>query len=174
MGTRNIFTVVPVPKSKIRRQVPVVSSLTQVAIVKLLRPLTMPLGRVTWSLLPSRLTALPACPATQVGPFTSVPLRLFPDESIAVVPLVELNWYQAIWPLEGGGVAVGVGLGPTVGVLVRVGVGPTLPSPDGTVISVVSAWGCPRLGVLSAFQLSFWMRVVRSVRPHSPFGLFTP
>src|SRR6266508_328535 len=39
VGVRNILTVVPVPKSKIRRQALVVSSLTHVAIVKSLRPL---------------------------------------------------------------------------------------------------------------------------------------
>jgi len=86
-----------------------------------------------------------------------------PEESIALVPLVESNIYQA-W----------VGFAPGVGVGVGVGVGPMPPSPDGTAMSVVSARGAPRLGVLSAFQVNFWMRVVRSVRPQSPVVLFTP
>src|SRR6185295_11410652 len=157
-GVRNIFTVVPVPKSKIRRHALVVSSLTQAAIVKLVSPLTTPAGMVTWSSVPSRLTACPACPVTNVGPLTSVPFLPLPLLSFAFPSKV----YWTIGPVEGVGVTEGVGVGPTP------------PSPDGTLILVVSARGCPRLGVLSAFQLNFWMRVVRSVRPQSPFGLFTP
>src|SRR5512134_3204285 len=89
LGTRNMFTVVPVPMSKIRRQAPVVSSRTQVAMVKFVSPLTIPPGRLTCWLAdppapPARFTACPTRPATNVGPLTSVPLRPAPLASFAL------------------------------------------------------------------------------------------
>src|SRR5689334_18922908 len=67
LSVRNMFAVVPVPKSKIRDQVVLADGFTHVEMVKFVRPLTMPEGSVTYSLEPLSLTALPIRPATR-GP----------------------------------------------------------------------------------------------------------
>src|SRR5262245_50410094 len=77
LGVKNILAVVPVPKSNSRRQLPVVSSRTQVATEKAVAPARMPLGSDTYCEVPERFTALPVRPATHVAP----PL------SVAVLPL---------------------------------------------------------------------------------------
>src|SRR5258708_25749934 len=51
-GVRNMFVVVPVPRSKMRRQALVEVSLTQVAIVKSFRALTLPAGQAPDWLVP--------------------------------------------------------------------------------------------------------------------------
>src|ERR1041385_3257300 len=63
----NMFTVVPVPKSKTRAQVSLDAGLTQADTVKADRPLTIPAGRLTYSPPPLSLTALPSCPEAR-GP----------------------------------------------------------------------------------------------------------
>jgi len=56
------------------------------------------LGISTWSLIPSRLNALPDLPAeVRVAPLTSV-LLLLPMLSIAVVPLASSNFQWAMAP----------------------------------------------------------------------------
>jgi hypothetical protein len=57
---------VPVPKSKIRDQVVTATGLTQVAIVKSVRPLAMPAGSAMYWALPLSWTALPNLPETQL------------------------------------------------------------------------------------------------------------
>src|ERR1041384_1314965 len=58
----NMYTVVPVPKSKTRAQTSLDAGLTQADAVKSDRPLTIPVGRLTNSPPPLSLTALPSCP----------------------------------------------------------------------------------------------------------------
>src|SRR5918999_7041 len=68
---RNMLAVVPVPKSKIRDQVLMAAGLTQADTVKSpVSPLTMPVGRSTYSLWPLSFTALPIRPVTR-GPVAS-------------------------------------------------------------------------------------------------------
>src|SRR5918999_1639613 len=68
---KNMFAVVPVPKSKIRDQLVVAAGLTQADTVKSpVSPLTMPVGRFTYSLWPLSFTALPILPVTR-GPVAS-------------------------------------------------------------------------------------------------------
>ena len=57
----------PVPKSNTRDQAVFAEGLTQAEIVKSLRPAAMPDGRLTYSLLPHRDSALPILPWTR-GP----------------------------------------------------------------------------------------------------------
>src|SRR5262245_22509627 len=64
---RNMFVVVLLPKSNTRDQVLMAAGLTQAAIVKLLIPLTIPAGKVTYSVAPERRRALPIRPVTR-GP----------------------------------------------------------------------------------------------------------
>src|ERR1041385_7747523 len=97
-GVRNMFAVVPVPKSNTRRHALVEVSLTHVATVKSLSPLTTPVGKATCWLVPLRLTALPTRPAANVAPLTSVAVRPPPDASAAVVPLVSSKWYCVTGP----------------------------------------------------------------------------
>ena len=47
---------------------------------------------VTLSSMPSKNNALPTLPAVHKGPFTKVPLLLFPEESEAVVSLPSSNF----------------------------------------------------------------------------------
>src|SRR5947208_2093822 len=91
-GVRNILTFVSLPKSKIRDHVPTELSLTQVAMLKSVRPFTTPAGRLTYWLPPLRVTALLLKPATKMGPLTSVPVHPLPVESAAVVPLDSSNF----------------------------------------------------------------------------------
>src|SRR5262245_43765361 len=72
LTVRNMFAVVPVPKSNTRDQVLFADGLTHVAMVKLVSPLTMPDGMLTYSLAPLSLTALPIRPATR-GPVAPPP-----------------------------------------------------------------------------------------------------
>jgi hypothetical protein len=58
---------VPVPKSNTRDQAELADGLTHAETVKSCSPLTMPLGRFTYSPLPDSLTALPISPGTR-GP----------------------------------------------------------------------------------------------------------
>src|ERR1051325_5115732 len=60
----NMFTVVPVPKSKTRDHVAFDAGLTHADTVKSDRRLTMPVGRLTYSPLPLSLMALRSCPDT--------------------------------------------------------------------------------------------------------------
>ena len=64
---------VPVPKSNTRDHVGCAEGLTQAETVKSDSPLTMPVGRLTYSLLPESFTALPILPATR-GPVAWPPL----------------------------------------------------------------------------------------------------
>src|SRR5271166_5905170 len=66
---------------------------TQAQAVKLPRPLTAPVGTVTyWDEPLTRSIALPSFPAVHVGAFTVVPFHPWPVASHAVVPLVSLNF----------------------------------------------------------------------------------
>src|ERR671914_2505168 len=67
---KNMYVPVPLPKSNTRVQVVVAAGLTQAETVKSVSPLTTPAGRVTNSLWPLSLTALPILPATR-GPVAS-------------------------------------------------------------------------------------------------------
>ena len=58
----------------------------------------------------------------QVGPFVSVPLLLFPDWSIRVVPAPALKLYEATKPVGAPGVTVAVGVAVEVGEAELVGV----------------------------------------------------
>src|SRR3954467_4425782 len=62
---RNMKTRVPEPKSKMRDHVGVDDGLTQAAIVKSCRALTIPLGSFTSVVAPSNGIALPNLPATR-------------------------------------------------------------------------------------------------------------
>src|SRR5215471_7864771 len=104
-GTRNMFAVVPDPKSKRRRQLAVVSSRTNAATVTLLTPLTIPLGSCTWPLAPSRTTEPPSRPGAHDAAPASVAFRPLPEASAARVPLVSSKRYQAT---NTGGGAPGV------------------------------------------------------------------
>src|SRR4051794_2550626 len=64
-------------------------------------------GMRTESFTPSKLRPLPACPAVKTGPFWSVPVLLFPEESEIVVPPVDSNCQYASRPdWKGSGVGV--------------------------------------------------------------------
>jgi len=78
LTVRNMFAVVPVPKSKTRDQVEFAAGFTQTEIVKLARPLTTPVGRAAYSLLPLSFTALPILPGTS-GPVAPPPRCARPD-----------------------------------------------------------------------------------------------
>ncbi len=91
-GVRNILTVVPVPKSKMRDQVESVSILTQAAMVKSFSVLTTPVGREAYP--PVRFRALPLTPAPNPAAPESVASFPFPEASASVVPEVALAGYQ--------------------------------------------------------------------------------
>src|SRR5438128_1635657 len=101
VGTRNIFTVVPVPKSKMRAQVARLLTFTQAVMLKSDRPFTMPVGILTNCVPPAILTACPFTPVTNVGPLLSVAFLPLPLLSLAFPS----NLYQTTRP--GTGVAVG-------------------------------------------------------------------
>jgi len=67
LSVRNMKLLVPVPKSNTRDQGELADGLTHAEMVKSCRPLTMPLGRFTYSPLPESLSALPISPGTR-GP----------------------------------------------------------------------------------------------------------
>src|SRR5690348_4786275 len=72
LTVRNMYTPVPVPMSNTRDHCGVAAGLTQVEMVKSDSPLTIPVGRLTYSLLPLSLTALPSLPGTR-GPVACWP-----------------------------------------------------------------------------------------------------
>ena len=61
----------PVPKSNTRDQAELADGLTHAEMVKSCSPLTMPLGRFTYSPFPDSLRALPISPGTR-GPVARV------------------------------------------------------------------------------------------------------
>src|SRR5262245_38494380 len=71
-GVRNMFAVVPVPKSKIRLQLVSAVRRTQQATVKSPTPPRIPLGSRAYPLLPARLSAFPVRPATHDVPPATV------------------------------------------------------------------------------------------------------
>src|SRR5262249_4328239 len=73
LSVRNMFAVVPVPKSKTRDHVVLADGFTHVEMVKFVSPLTMPEGSETYSLEPLSLSALPTRPATR-APVAPPPL----------------------------------------------------------------------------------------------------
>src|SRR3989344_1398942 len=73
-------------------------------------------GIRTSSFVPSKSIAPPNLPFTHTGPFCSVPVLLFPEESVAAVPEPSSNFQWATGFEEGGGgVGVAVGEGSGVG-----------------------------------------------------------
>src|SRR6266516_1099732 len=99
---RNMYVLVPVPKSNTRDQVASDDGLTQADTVKSDRPLTIPLGRLTYSPPPLSLTALPILPATRgpVAPLAGMSLivaaSVLPPLSITIgsptfIPVVLLT-----------------------------------------------------------------------------------
>jgi hypothetical protein len=93
---------VPVPKSNTRDQVLVAAGFTQAAIVKSVSPLTTPAGRVTYSLLPLSLMALPIRPGAR-GPGAAPPVRAPPasvkgprGESPTATP-IDMEFVAAFW-----------------------------------------------------------------------------
>src|SRR4051812_36621423 len=78
-GVRNMLAVVPEPKSQTRDHVDSVSRRTHVAIVIAEAPLRIALGTLTKPDVPSRETALPPRPATQVAAPDSVAVLPLPD-----------------------------------------------------------------------------------------------
>jgi len=73
-------------------------------------------GTTTLSFKPSKTRAVPYFPlAVQVGPLVSVPLLLFPDWSIRVVPAPALKLYEATKPVGAPGVTGAVGVAVEVG-----------------------------------------------------------
>src|SRR5581483_11183735 len=75
-----------------RDQLLTLPGFTHVEIVKSLRLETMPVGNVTYCVVPLRLSELLNSPVVHVGVFTSVAFLPLPDESDAVVPLVSLSF----------------------------------------------------------------------------------
>ena len=72
LTVRNMFTAGPDPKSNTRDQVLFAAGLTHADTVKSDRPLTIPIGSWTYSVLPLSLTALPSRPGTR-GPAAPPP-----------------------------------------------------------------------------------------------------
>src|SRR5262245_56112248 len=70
--------------------------LIQAAMVKSVRPLTMPVGSVADP--PERLRALPPTPEANDALPTRLPVLLLPEESASEVPEEALAWYQAVAP----------------------------------------------------------------------------
>ena len=84
-----MFVVVPLPKSKIRLQLAVELSFTQVTMVKLLNVLTMPTGRLAYC---DEAVANVNWPLENVPPPGSAPFQTGPPtESAMLVPLVSLK-----------------------------------------------------------------------------------
>src|SRR5262249_9508661 len=102
-----MYTVVLDPKSKNRAQLALLVNFTHPAMLKLVRPLTMLPGTLTYCVPPAMLMACPFLPVTNVGPLTAVAFLPLPLLSL-VLPS---NLYQTIGGLRFGvGVMVGVGV----------------------------------------------------------------
>jgi hypothetical protein len=91
LGVRNMYEVVPLPKSKIRDQLGNALGFTQVATEYPVKPPTTVAGRAAYWLVPLSVSALPWRPALKVAPPDSVAVLPLPEESAAVVPLDSSN-----------------------------------------------------------------------------------
>src|SRR5436190_5975941 len=79
-------------------------SCTHAAIVPVLPMSKVGLsGAETKSFVPSNERPPPILPVVHAGPFWSVTLLLFPDESAATVPLPSSSFQYAAGPPDGGG-----------------------------------------------------------------------
>ena len=88
-----MYAVCPVPKSNTRDHAELADGLTHVEIVKSCSPLTMPLGRFTYSPFPDSLRALPISPGTR-GPVAEVSVTWV----IVRVSAVEPEPIRTCWP----------------------------------------------------------------------------
>ena len=93
LSVRNMKLLVPVPKSNTRDQAELADGLTHVEMVKSCSPLTMPLGRFTYSPFPDSLRALPISPGTR-GPVAEVSVTWV----IVRVSAVEPEPIRTCWP----------------------------------------------------------------------------